>query len=188
MSPARPLAGFAAACAVAICCALAVPAHATVFLPADFSDMVSASSLVVRGEVVDIRGQATGDRRTIETLVTIRVDDALKGRPGGTVVFRVPGGQVGRFRRVMVGAPVFGVGEAVIVFLRGAAPVIPAPYGLNQGVFRLVRDAAGRVLVAPPDTAPGLAAARVVRGDSARAPIPVAAFAEAVRAAAEAAR
>lgn len=164
------------------------PARATVILPVDFTEMVAASAVVVRGEVVDVRGQVTGDRRTIESLITLRVDDALKGRPGTTVVFRVPGGQVGRYRRVMLGAPVFAPGDAVIVFLRGDAPAIPAPYGLSQGVYRLQRDGAGRLLVAPPDTAPGLAAARVVRGDPARAPIPAGVFAAHVRAAAEAAR
>ncbi len=175
--------------AVLVACLQAeAPAGATVILPADFTEMVAASAVVVRGEVVDVRGQLTGDRRTIESLITLRVDDALKGRPGTTVVFRVPGGQVGRYRRVMIGAPVFAPGDAVIVFLRGDAPAIPAPYGLSQGVYRVARDAAGRLLVAPPDTAPGLAAARVVRGDPARAPIPADVFAAHVRAATEAAR
>lgn len=187
MNAARRLAGLAA-CAAVLGLGLVAPTHATVFLPVDFADMVMASSIVARGEVVEVRGQTTGDRRTIESLVTLRVDEALKGRPGGVVIFRVPGGQVGRYRRVMVGAPVFAAGDEVIVFLRGEAPVIPVPYGLNQGVFRLVRDAAGRPLVAPPDTGPGLAAARVTRGDPARTPIPVAAFAQHVRAVAEAAR
>jgi hypothetical protein len=172
----------------AVCAWLTAVVQATVLLPADFAEMVAASSIVVRGEVIDVRGQVTGDRRTIESLVTLRVNDALKGQPGTTVVFRVPGGQVGRYRRVMVGAPVFGPGDEVIVFLRGAAPVIPAPYGLNQGVFRLVRDAGGRRLVAPPDTAPGIAAARVVRGDPARSAITVEAFAREVRAVAEGTR
>jgi hypothetical protein len=170
------------------CVQAAAPAQATVLLPADFTEMATASAVIVRGEIVDVRGQVTGDRRTIESLVTLRVDEAIKGRPGTTVVFRVPGGQVGRYRRVMIGAPVFTPGDAVIVFLRGDAPAIPVPYGLSQGVYRVARDADGRLVVAPPVTAPGLTAARVVRGDPARAPIAADAFTARVRAALETAR
>jgi hypothetical protein len=60
----------------------------------------------------------------------------LKGSPSRTVTFRVPNGQVGRYRRIVVGAPEFAVGEDVVVFLRGAAPAVPTLFGLSQGVYR----------------------------------------------------
>jgi hypothetical protein len=59
-------------------------------------------------------------------------------------MFRVPQGQVGRYRRIVVGAPEFAVGEDVMVFLTGRGPAIPTVFGLNQGVRRLRGDAAGR--------------------------------------------
>ena len=156
---------------------------AMVVVPAEFSEMVTASELVVHGRVVDIRPQIAGDRRTIETVVTLAVLDAIKGQPGATVYFRVPGGQIGRYRRFMVGAPEFASGDEVVLFLKGRPPVVPFPFGLSQGVYRVVRDADGRSLVTPPvvSEAPG----RVVRGDASRRPLELSAFTRNVRAIAE---
>ena len=88
----------------AVCLLPGAHLSAMVVVPAGFSEMVLDSELVVYGRVVGVRPQIVGDRRTIETVVTIAVLDALKGQPGQTVYFRVPGGQVGRYRRFMVGA------------------------------------------------------------------------------------
>lgn len=164
---------------LALCLSTAA-ASAMVVVPAGFSEMVTASDLVVHGRVVAIRPQLVGDRRTIETLVTVAVVDALKGQPGETVYFRVPGGQVGRYRRVMVGAPEFAEGDEVVVFLKGRAPAMPFPFGLSQGVYRVVHGGGGAALVTPPaiSDAPG----RVVRGDVSRRPIELSDFARNVRA------
>jgi hypothetical protein len=167
----------------AVLAALAVPMSAMVVLPAEFSEMVTSSELVVRGRVVGIRPQLVGDRRTIETVITVAVLDALKGQPGETVYFRVPGGQIGRYRRFMVGAPEFVSGEEVVLFLKGRPPVVPFPFGLSQGVYRVVRDADGRSLVTPPAVAEG--AGRVVRGDPSRRPLELSVFASQVRTIAE---
>jgi hypothetical protein len=172
--------------AVALACVLPVLAHATVQLPVEFGEMVQGSQLVVHGRVVDVRSQQTGDRRSIETLVTVAVTDALKGRPGDTVSFRLPGGEVGRIRRVIVGVPRFAAGDDVIVFLRGRAPALPTIFGLSQGLYRVMRTADGRAVVAPaPLMAPAAGAERVVRGDPARQPLALDAFAREVRARAE---
>jgi hypothetical protein len=156
---------------------------AMVVVPAEFSEMVTASELVVHGRVADTRAQIVGDRRTVETVVTLTVIDAIKGQPGTTVYFRVPGGQIGRYRRFMAGAPEFAAGDEVVLFLKGRAPAVPFPFGLSQGVYRVVRDASGRTLVTPPvvSDAPG----RVVRGDVSRRPLELAAFRRNVRAIAE---
>ena len=167
----------------AVCTIAAVPMSAMVVVPAEFSEMVTSSELVVHGRVVDIRPQFVGDRRTIETVVTVSVLDALKGQPGETVYFRVPGGQIGRYRRFMVGAPEFVSGEEVVLFLRGRPPVVPFPFGLSQGVYRVVRSADGRSLVTPPIVSE--AAGRVVRGDPSRRPVELSAFANNVRRIAE---
>jgi hypothetical protein len=154
-------------------------ASATVLIPAEFSEMVAASDLVVHGRIVSLRGQTTGDRRAIETLVTVSVMEALKGDPGSTVYFRVPNGQVGRYRRIMIGAPEFADGEEVILFLAGRAPALPMPFGLSQGVYRVNRSSSGQSLVTPlmVAEAPG----RVVRGDPARRPVDIEVFARRVR-------
>src|SRR5687768_7996983 len=175
---------WSAACIVGVIGVMsAVPLSAMVVVPAEFSQMVTASELVVHGRVDGLRAQIVGDRRTIETVVTLTVMDAIKGQPGETVYFRVPGGQIGRYRRFMVGAPEFAPGDEVVLFLKGRPPGVPFPFGLSQGVYRIVRDADGRRLVTPPVVSE--AAGRVVRGDVSRRPVELAAFTRNVRAVAE---
>jgi hypothetical protein len=60
---------------------------------------------------------------------------------------------------------------------------VPFPFGLGQGVYRVVHDAAGRSLVTPPTVAE--AGGRVVRGDPSRRPVDLSVFARNVRTLAE---
>ena len=129
-----------------VCLGIPSPAGATTILPAEFADVVNGSQLIVYGRVVDVRSQMTAGRRSIHSFVTVAVEQALKGRPGATVIFRIPQGEVGRYRRIVVGAPEFAVGEDVMVFLTGKAPAVPTVFGLNQGVRRLRGDPATRRL------------------------------------------
>ena len=164
-------------------------ASATVLLPADFATVVTGANVVVHGRVVEVRSVLTGPRRTIESFITVSVLEALKGAPGTTVTFRVPNGQVGRYRRVLVGAPEFERGDEVVVFLQGRAPAMPTLFGLSQGVYRVTRDGAARALVTPPPVmARGVGAERVVRGDPVRVVMPVETFAREVRGVLERAR
>jgi hypothetical protein len=117
-----------------------------VVLPAQMTDIVNGSQLIVHGRVIDVRSEMPAGRRSIHSFVTVAVDQALKGSAGATVTFRVPQGQVGRYRRIIVGAPEFAVGEQILVFLTGRPPTIPTVFGLNQGVRRLRGDAANRRL------------------------------------------
>jgi hypothetical protein len=167
---------------------LSSSASATVLVPADFAEVVTGSSTIVFGRVVEVRSALTGPRRVIESVVTVSVIQSLKGAAGATVAFRVPNGQVGRYRRVLVGAPEFAEGDEVVVFLEGRAPAMPSVFGLSQGVYRVTRDATAGALVAPPVAGRGAAAERVVRGDPVRRPMPVEAFAREVRAVLERAR
>jgi predicted transcriptional regulator len=150
---------------------------ATTLVPADFAQMARESELIVRGTVVNVQGQTAGPRRAIESVITVYVTDTLKGTTGTTTVFRVPGGRVGSYRRVMVGAPVFAAGDDVIVFLKGRAPAIAMPYGLSQGVYRVAHQGGGAVVT--PAVAAG--SGRVVRGDPSRRPLDPAAFAREVQ-------
>ena len=161
---------------------LAAPgAHATTVLPAEFSEMVRSSPLIVHGTITSVRSGLSGPRRTIETLVTVDVIDAIKGGGARQIVFRTPNGQVGRYRRITVGAPEFSEGEEVVLFLAGRPPMVPLPFGLNQGVYRVNRSGGQAVVAAVISEAAG----RVVRGDPARRPLTVDAFAREVRAAME---
>jgi hypothetical protein len=111
------------------------------------------------------------------------VETYLKGPLGTTVRFRVPGGTVGRLRRVVVGAPEFEVGERVVIFLAAQGPSVPYVIGLSQGVFRIVTaGGASSSLVTPPPLLPTSAAGGVLtRGDPSRRPMPLADFEQRVR-------
>jgi hypothetical protein len=159
------------------CVLLGSSLSATTLVPADFAQMARESELIVRGTVVNVQGQMTGPRRTIESLITVFVTDTLKGTAATQAVFRVPGGRVGAFRRVMVGAPEFAAGDDVILFLKGRAPAIAMPYGLSQGVYRVARQG-GSAVVTPAVVA---GSGRVVRGDPSRRPLDPATFAREVQ-------
>ena len=150
---------------------------ATTILPSDFPEMVNECQLVIHGRVRDVQGELVGVRRAIESVVTVEVLTSIKGTVGEQVAFRVPGGRVGRYRRIMVGAPVFKTGDEVVLFLKGRSPALPAPYGLSQGVYRVSR-VTGVPLVIPAPATAGVAG--VVRGDPARAPVALTEFARQV--------
>jgi hypothetical protein len=164
---------------------------ATVYLPADFAEMVTVSTFIVHGSVVDVRSETSADRRAIVTYVTVDVTQRLKGTPGELVTFLVPGGQVGPYERIVVGAPQFDRGDEVVLFLSARGPSIPYVFGLSQGVYRVSR-ANGRALVMPPTPlarqGDAGGSSRVVRGDPARRPLPLEEFAREVRLLAERAR
>jgi hypothetical protein len=159
------------------------PLHATVLLPIEFRELVAAAPVIVHGQVVDVRSGWVDGRRAVETFVTVEAAEYLKGNLGGQVTFKVPGGQLGRYRTVFVGAPAFHAGDEVVLFLKTDGPSFPFIVGLSQGVFRIITDTqSGRRVVTPPalvgvDSAD---AVRVVRGDPARKPVAIDVFRDAV--------
>ena len=96
--------------------------RATVLVPAEFREIVSGSQIIVYGRITDVHAEWSDDRRRIDTVVTLDGGAYLKGGPGAVVTFSVPGGQIGRYSNVMVGAPNFSRrrGRAVP---EGAGPV-----------------------------------------------------------------
>jgi hypothetical protein len=133
----RPFLTLLAAAALA---ATVAPVHATVLVPADLTELSRSASAIVRGTVTLVRPEWADGRRRVETIVTLSVVQALKGGLSGHVSFKVPGGDMGRYRSVMIGAPTFREGEEVIVFLGGQAPALPHLLGLGQGVYRVQHD------------------------------------------------
>src|SRR6478735_10629820 len=95
---------------------LVLPAAATVLIPADLGELSRDAMAIARGRVIALDSQWTEDRGTIETVVTLEVESYLKGSLGPTLRFRVPGGELGRFRSIVVGAPDLAVDQRVVVF------------------------------------------------------------------------
>src|SRR5690349_11681865 len=76
--------------------------RATTLVPADLGELSRDAVAIARGRVAAVDGRWTDDRRGIETIVTLQVDEYLKGDLGAALRFRVPGGLLGRFRSVVV--------------------------------------------------------------------------------------
>jgi hypothetical protein len=165
-------------CVLLLVCAMPVALRATVIVPAEFREIVNGADIIAYGRVVETTVEWSDDRKRVDTLVTLQVGTYLKGGPGETLVFRVPGGQVGRFRNVMVGAPQFAVGEETVVFLNISDGGHPFVFGLNQGVFRVrIDDQTKRRVVTPPVLAARSSAPEVVvRGAVDRRPVPLETF------------
>lgn len=162
----------------------AVALHATVVLPIEFRELVTSSAVIVHGHVTDARSAFVDDRRDVNTFVTVAVDEYFKGNLGAHVTFRVPGGQIGRYKTVFVGAPEFTEGDEVVVFLKTPSGGVPFVTGLSQGAFRVLPDArTGRRVVTTP-VVMGKAngeSERIVRGDPSRRPLAVDTFRDLVR-------
>jgi hypothetical protein len=176
------------ACLAAVCVLFAGSVRAAVLVPADLAELSRDAGAIVRGRVAAVEGRWTPNRRGVETLVTLEVEAYLKGALGETVTFKLPGGRLGRFRNVVVGAPELAVDQRIIVFLGHRGPGIPFVLGLSQGVYRLVHTG-DTWLVTP--TVPSAAAPlpqRVVRGDPARRPLALPVFERHVRAVVDGAR
>lgn len=172
----------------ALICALAVMrAQAVTVAPLSFQELVRQSSSVVYARVVDVRGQWTDDRRSIDSLVTVEVIRGLKGTSADELTLTVPGGQVGRHLNVIPGAPSFARGDLAVLFLTARGPRLPVTTGFTQGIYRVVRDdASGVALVTPPVVEP--AGRPIIRGDARRKPVSLTAFESAVRAVQEVAQ
>jgi hypothetical protein len=157
---------------------------ATVLLPAEFREIVSGSQVIVHGRVIDVRSDWVDGGTRIESAVTIESATFFRGAPVATVTFRTPGGEVGPYRNVMVGAPVFRVGDEAVWFLKAHGTALHI-FGLNQGLFRVRIDArtGRRLVIRQPLISRGAAAERITRGDTTRRPLTLDAFGAEVRAA-----
>jgi hypothetical protein len=166
--------------------ALVPPARATVLIPADLGELSRDARAIVRGRVAALDAQWTDDRGSIETIVTLEVESYLKGALGATLRFRVPGGELGRFRSIVVGAPEFAIDQHVVVFLGARGPSVPFVLGLSQGVFRLARTTGDSWwMVTSPTIFPatvGAGTVPIVRGDPSRRAMPLNEFEQRVRA------
>lgn len=159
---------------LAVCAAMTVAAgaparraEATVVRSVDLATQSVAASRIFVGEVLAVTSRRKPDApRYFETLVSLRVDEAVAGSLPPSLELRFSGGQVGDLRQSIDGMPEFAVGERYVVFLEPDQdpPLVSPIVGFNQGLYRVmvegegatgrtvVRDYAGRPLAAA-DTA-----------------------------------
>lgn len=120
-------------------------ARGTTFVLMSDEDLVQGSAAIVVGTVQSIAPQASSQQQ-IETEVTLKVDESVKGIRQSTVTIAVPGGSVGGVQRVVYGAPQFYIGEKVVVFLRQRPDGALTPLGLAMGKYTIVQRPTGAVV------------------------------------------
>jgi len=155
--------------------------RATVFVPADLNELAVGARAIVYARITDVRPLVSDDRLRVESQVTAEAIGYVKGNLGRSISFRVPGGTVGAYRTMMVGAPTFEPGEEVILFFATRPSALPYLLGFSQGVYRVRVDARTgvRMVVPAPPISTGTEVA-LKRGT--RAPMPLDEFTRQVRA------
>jgi len=108
------------------------------------SDMVTKSTLVVRGHVVSSNAAFSGG--LIYTHYQVQVTESLKGHGPATVDIAVPGGVANGIRQTISGAPEFKAGDDYVFFLWTGKSGITQIIGLTQGLFRVTGNGANPTL------------------------------------------
>lgn len=93
-----------------------------------------ANSILV-GKVTNIACYQEG-KGNIYTLVTLSVEQTIKGETEGEVVIRVLGGEVGELEMMVTDTPSFQVGERAVVFLDKGEGIFTVVGGF-QGKFTI---------------------------------------------------
>jgi hypothetical protein len=119
--------------------------EATTLVPLDMDDLVIEADNIVLGTVVakhsEWHANYVQQRSLLYTVYALATEDVLKGQAGGSIEFRVVGGEDGTTTLTVPGAPRFEVGERVVVFLRDPIPdAVTDIVGLEQGKFTVVDE------------------------------------------------
>lgn len=110
----------AVACLVLFLCVVK-PSRA-VMIKLALDELATRAESIVLGEVQDLQCQWSMDKSIIVTIVTLRVQEVLKGRITSDIVFlQVPGGIVGDIGLKVSDMPEFVLKEKVLVFLQPLA-------------------------------------------------------------------
>jgi hypothetical protein len=147
----------------------ALPASATTQLAVDLSGLTQGSDAVVHGVVRRVESRWSGDKMRIVTDVEIEVTESIKGQAGSTVLVVQPGGRVGDVGQVVHGLAAFAPGEEVVVFLEKRGPRAFRVASMAQGKYQVKRDAAGKSVMAVPESSEALLLDPVTRKPTASA-------------------
>ncbi len=98
----------------------AAAASATVLPWMGLDEVTAKADLIVLGRVETSEAGWSEDGRIIVTRATVSVERALKGGPRARVEVEAPGGRIGDVAMIAAGAPVFRIGDRVVLFLEPA--------------------------------------------------------------------
>jgi hypothetical protein len=117
-------------------------ASATTVIPPSFAQLVSQAELIFQGTVTDVKSMWVGQgaERHIETSVTFRVEDAIKGHPGATYTISLLGGTIDGQTLEVTDTPKFKLGDRDILFVEHNGEQFVPLVGIGFGRFRIEHD------------------------------------------------
>lgn len=127
------------------------PSVASTFVAMSQEDLVSKSTTVVEGEVLEAHSFWNDDSTSIYTDAQILVHDVILGFAPALVTVRVSGGTVGGVTLQAHGFPTFQKGERLVLFLepRAGADEVFRVVGYQQGEYKIVPGPRGEDMVIP---------------------------------------
>jgi hypothetical protein len=117
-----------------------VPLQCATLERLSLNDMISKSTVIVRGSITGSNAAFAGASPVIYTHYSIRVSEWLKGLGGSTIDLVVPGGVVSNVGQSFSGAPTFSVGDQYVFFLWTSKAGLTQVIGLTQGLFSVAQD------------------------------------------------
>lgn len=111
----------------------------------NLAELVERAGTIIRGRVVSARVEPHPELTHLHTVVvTVRVEETLKGQPGDTFTFRQYIWDI----RDRYDAAGYKKAQDVLLFLtRPSKAGLSSPVGLQQGRFRILRDQQKREMV-----------------------------------------
>ncbi|HET9418574.1 MAG TPA: hypothetical protein VFO30_04465 [Chthoniobacterales bacterium] len=118
-------------------------ASATTVIPPSFAQLVSQAELIFQGTVTGLKSSWVGQgaERHIETSVTFRVEDAIKGNPGASYSISLLGGTVDGHTLEVTDTPKFKPGDRDILFVEHNGEQFVPLVGIGFGRFHVQHDA-----------------------------------------------
>lgn len=146
-----PRALLLAVCLIVFACApcLTHAQSSAITQPRNLVELSTLADRIVQGKVTAVSVERHPDYRNLMTLlITVSVEDVLKGAQAKTVTFR----QFIWDPRDVANAGGYRAGEGVLLFLnRPTSLGLTSPVGLGQGRFRIVRDRTAELTVVNDD-------------------------------------
>ena len=123
-------------------------------LPLSVEDLTARCRTVVRATVRQQQSVWDGAHKRIYTFTELAVSEVIHGDAPKTIVVRTMGGEVDGVGMKVSGTARFVPNQDIVVFLRSdpmpeAAPDSFTVVGMSQGLYRLEKDTAGRMIAVP---------------------------------------
>lgn len=109
----------------------------------NIGDLARSAEVVIHGRVIRHWAGWDASHRYIWTHYVVQVQDRFKGNTAGETIASEPGGVVNDIGMKIEGVPEYQDGDEVVAFLHRTPIGYWRSYGLAQGRFKVVQDAAG---------------------------------------------